>query len=33
MAERVVPEPQRRRRRPTKHGTVLSEQVIVETAL
>ncbi|MFH8473789.1 TetR/AcrR family transcriptional regulator [Streptomyces sp. NPDC018000] len=33
MTERVVPEPQRRRRRPTKQGTVLSEQVIVETAL
>lgn len=33
MVERVVPEPQRRRRRPTKQGTVLSEQVIVETAL
>jgi AcrR family transcriptional regulator len=33
MGERVVPEPQRRRRRPTKQGTVLSEQVIVETAL
>ncbi|ROQ63040.1 TetR family transcriptional regulator [Streptomyces sp. 840.1] len=29
----MVPEPQRRRRRPTKQGTVLSEQVIVETAL
>ncbi|MCK7624478.1 TetR/AcrR family transcriptional regulator [Streptomyces sp. RS10V-4] len=33
MAERVVPEPLRRRRRPTKQGTVLSERVIVETAL
>ncbi|MFI5772233.1 TetR/AcrR family transcriptional regulator [Streptomyces sp. NPDC051658] len=33
MNERVVPEPQRRRRRPTKQGTVLSEQIIVETAL
>ncbi|WP_329561411.1 TetR/AcrR family transcriptional regulator [Kitasatospora sp. NBC_01266] len=33
MAERVIPEPQRRRRRPTKQGTVLSEQVIVDTAL
>ncbi|MFD0279423.1 TetR/AcrR family transcriptional regulator [Kitasatospora sp. NPDC127111] len=33
MSERVVPESQRRRRRPTKQGTVLSEQVIVETAL
>ncbi|MGK4584821.1 TetR/AcrR family transcriptional regulator [Kitasatospora sp. HPMI-4] len=33
MAERVVPEPERRRRRPTKQGTVLSGQVIVETAL
>ncbi|WP_145766111.1 TetR/AcrR family transcriptional regulator [Streptomyces brevispora] len=33
MSERVVPEPQRQRRRPTKQGTVLSEQVIVETAL
>ncbi|MFE7240434.1 TetR/AcrR family transcriptional regulator [Streptomyces sp. NPDC057582] len=32
MAERVVPEPQRRRRRPTKQGTVLSERIIVETA-
>ncbi|MER6395362.1 TetR/AcrR family transcriptional regulator [Kitasatospora sp. NPDC001603] len=33
MTERVVPEPQRRRRKPTKQGTVLSEQVIVATAL
>ncbi|WP_406206086.1 TetR/AcrR family transcriptional regulator [Kitasatospora sp. NBC_01560] len=33
MTERVVPEPDRRRRRPTKQGTVLSEQVIVDTAL
>ncbi|GAA3012712.1 TetR/AcrR family transcriptional regulator [Kitasatospora albolonga] len=33
MSERVVREPDRRRRRPTKTGTVLSEQVIVETAL
>ncbi|MEV4556805.1 TetR/AcrR family transcriptional regulator [Kitasatospora sp. NPDC049285] len=33
MTDRVVPEPERRRRRPTKQGTVLSEQVIVETAL
>ncbi|WP_344574321.1 TetR/AcrR family transcriptional regulator [Streptomyces lunalinharesii] len=33
MAERVVPEPQRRRRRPTKQGVVLSRQLIVETAL
>ncbi|MDI2127961.1 TetR/AcrR family transcriptional regulator [Yinghuangia seranimata] len=33
MAERVVPEPQRRRRRPTKQGTVLSQELIVETAL
>ncbi|MFD9123885.1 TetR/AcrR family transcriptional regulator [Kitasatospora sp. NPDC059571] len=33
MAERVVPEPQRRRRRPTRQGTVLSERLIVETAL
>ncbi|WP_086828150.1 TetR/AcrR family transcriptional regulator [Streptomyces sp. NRRL B-24572] len=33
MAERVVPEPRRRRRRPTKQGTVLSERIIVETAL
>ncbi|GAA2101971.1 TetR/AcrR family transcriptional regulator [Kitasatospora saccharophila] len=31
--ERVVPETERRRRRPTKQGTVLSEQVIVDTAL
>jgi len=33
MTDRVVPEPARRRRRPTKQGTVLSQQVIVETAL
>ncbi|MGW2085832.1 TetR/AcrR family transcriptional regulator [Streptomyces sp. NPDC001880] len=33
MDERVVPESQRRRRRPTKQGTMLSEQIIVETAL
>ncbi|MFF2963067.1 TetR/AcrR family transcriptional regulator [Streptomyces sp. NPDC057963] len=32
-SERVVPEGARRRRRPTKQGTVLSEQLIVETAL
>ncbi|MFF0414294.1 TetR/AcrR family transcriptional regulator [Kitasatospora sp. NPDC004745] len=33
MTERVVPEPQRRRRRPTKQGVVLSRELIVETAL
>ncbi|MBT2510441.1 TetR family transcriptional regulator [Streptomyces sp. ISL-98] len=33
MSERVVPEEGRRRRRPTKQGTVLSEELIVETAL
>jgi AcrR family transcriptional regulator len=34
MAQRVVvPEPERRRRRPTKQGVVLSEQLIVETAI
>ncbi|MER5640188.1 TetR/AcrR family transcriptional regulator [Kitasatospora sp. NPDC002227] len=33
MNDRVVPEAQRRRRKPTKSGTVLSEEVIVETAL
>ncbi|MFJ1751770.1 helix-turn-helix domain-containing protein [Kitasatospora sp. NPDC088134] len=33
MTDRVVPETARRRRRPTKQGTVLSEQVIVDTAL
>ncbi|MBT2490263.1 helix-turn-helix transcriptional regulator [Streptomyces sp. ISL-96] len=33
MGERVVAEEARRRRRPTKQGTVLSEQLIVETAL
>ncbi|MEU9564454.1 TetR/AcrR family transcriptional regulator [Streptomyces sp. NPDC048161] len=32
-SERVVPEGARRRRRPTKQGTVLSEQLIVETTL
>ncbi|MFE4796721.1 TetR/AcrR family transcriptional regulator [Streptomyces sp. NPDC056708] len=32
-SERLVPEGARRRRRPTKQGTVLSEQLIVETAL
>ncbi|MET7646145.1 TetR/AcrR family transcriptional regulator [Streptomyces sp. NPDC005426] len=32
-SERVVPEGARRRRRPTKQGVVLSEQLIVETAL
>ncbi|MER5865219.1 helix-turn-helix domain-containing protein [Kitasatospora sp. NPDC002040] len=32
-ADRVVHEPERRRRRPTKQGTVLSAAVIVETAL
>lgn len=32
-SERVVTEGARRRRRPTKQGTVLSEQLIVETAL
>ncbi|MER5892837.1 TetR/AcrR family transcriptional regulator [Streptomyces sp. NPDC001876] len=32
-SERVVPEGARRRRRPTKGGTVLSEQLIVETTL
>ncbi|WP_392754830.1 TetR/AcrR family transcriptional regulator [Streptomyces sp. LN590] len=32
-SERVVAEGARRRRRPTKQGTVLSEQLIVETAL
>ncbi|MCX4745936.1 TetR/AcrR family transcriptional regulator [Kitasatospora sp. NBC_01287] len=33
MSERVTPAPERKRRRPTKQGTVLSEQVIVDTAL
>lgn len=33
MSERVVPDGERRRRRPTKRGTVLSEQLIVDTAL
>ncbi|OEJ58148.1 TetR family transcriptional regulator [Streptomyces agglomeratus] len=33
MSERVVPEEVRRRRRPTKRGTVLSEELIVATAL
>ncbi|MER7704008.1 TetR/AcrR family transcriptional regulator [Kitasatospora sp. NPDC097605] len=33
MSERVVPEPQRRRRRPTKQGVVLSHELIVDTAL
>ncbi|MFD7026653.1 TetR/AcrR family transcriptional regulator [Streptomyces sp. NPDC059917] len=33
MSERVIPEGGRRRRRPTKQGAVLSEQLIVETAL
>ncbi|WP_441249414.1 TetR/AcrR family transcriptional regulator [Kitasatospora sp. McL0602] len=33
MSERVVPGPERRRRKPTKTGTVLSEEIIVETAL
>ncbi|MGI5169075.1 TetR/AcrR family transcriptional regulator [Spirillospora sp. CA-253888] len=33
MNDRVVPEERRRRRRPTKQGTVLSERAIVETAL
>ncbi|MFG3144298.1 TetR/AcrR family transcriptional regulator [Streptomyces sp. NPDC048243] len=33
MAKPVVPEEKRRRRRPTRSGTVLSEQLIVETAL
>ncbi|MEU9622217.1 MULTISPECIES: TetR/AcrR family transcriptional regulator [unclassified Streptomyces] len=32
-SERVVPEGARQRRRPTKRGTVLTEQLIVETAL
>ncbi|MEU5317872.1 TetR/AcrR family transcriptional regulator [Streptomyces sp. NPDC021056] len=33
MPKAVVPEEKRRRRRPTKSGTVLSEELIVETAL
>lgn len=33
MVERVVPEGRRRRRRPTKQGAVLSERLIIETAL
>ncbi|WP_262056863.1 TetR/AcrR family transcriptional regulator [Streptomyces sp. STR69] len=33
MSERVVPAADRRRRRPTKQGVVLSEELIVETAL
>lgn len=33
MAKQVVPEPARRRRRPTRQGTVLSETLIVRTAL
>ncbi|MCI4084938.1 MULTISPECIES: TetR/AcrR family transcriptional regulator [Streptomyces] len=33
MAKDVVPEEARRRRRPTRRGTVLSERLIVETAL
>ncbi|MFJ2931775.1 TetR/AcrR family transcriptional regulator [Streptomyces sp. NPDC087219] len=33
MVERVVPEGSRQRRRPTKQGAVLSERLIVETAL
>ncbi|MFI8228991.1 TetR/AcrR family transcriptional regulator [Streptomyces sp. NPDC085900] len=33
MPKAVVPEEKRRRRRPTKSGTVLSERLIVETAL
>ncbi|WP_371675647.1 helix-turn-helix domain-containing protein [Streptomyces sp. NBC_01276] len=33
MSERVVPEGRRRRSRPTKHGAVLSERLIVDTAL
>ncbi|MFI6039454.1 TetR/AcrR family transcriptional regulator [Streptomyces sp. NPDC051315] len=33
MAKQVVPEEKRRRRRPTRSGTVLSERLIVETAL
>ncbi|MFJ3765939.1 TetR/AcrR family transcriptional regulator [Streptomyces sp. NPDC090082] len=33
MPKKVVPEAERRRRRPTRQGTVLSERLIVETAL
>ncbi|MEU9476138.1 TetR/AcrR family transcriptional regulator [Streptomyces sp. NPDC048191] len=33
MAKQVVPEAARRRRRPTRGGTVLSEEIIVQTAL
>ncbi|MFG3527549.1 TetR/AcrR family transcriptional regulator [Streptomyces sp. NPDC047917] len=33
MSERVVPEGRRQRSRPTKQGAVLSERLIVETAL
>ncbi|GAA3195781.1 MULTISPECIES: TetR/AcrR family transcriptional regulator [Streptomyces] len=33
MTDRVVPEGRRQRRRPTKQGAVLSERLIVETAL
>lgn len=33
MPKNVVPEQERRRRRPTKQGVVLSEDLIVETAL
>ncbi|MFE5295542.1 TetR/AcrR family transcriptional regulator [Streptomyces sp. NPDC056632] len=33
MAKKVVPEADRRRRRPTRQGTVLSERLIVHTAL
>ncbi|MCY0938410.1 TetR/AcrR family transcriptional regulator [Streptomyces sp. H34-S4] len=33
MSERVVPEGRRQRSRPTKHGAVLSERLIVDTAL
>ncbi|MFI2780818.1 TetR/AcrR family transcriptional regulator [Streptomyces sp. ALB3] len=33
MAKRVVPEEARRRRRPTRHGMILSERLIVDTAL
>ncbi|MCY0942066.1 TetR/AcrR family transcriptional regulator [Streptomyces antarcticus] len=33
MSERVIPEGRRQRSRPTKHGAVLSERLIVDTAL
>ncbi|MFB7209271.1 hypothetical protein [Streptomyces sp. NPDC056255] len=33
MADGVVSEAQRKRRRPTKQGAVLSERLIVDTAL